>query len=233
MIALWVHLKALIVANQVGVAALAAWALLEWALPRIKFLKANSTVELVANLLKAMLVTRVPLVGKVVAVLATPAPTPAPPPAVAAPDEEPKRAAGGVNTLLPLLFVGALLAGGCHGFKAPSYAVMATVASGADVAAQQLPGACEALAKAAVDSADTRVAAKKSSDAVLDRCDSALATLKGIGTGLKTARDAIHDAPDGLPPAEALPWLQLLLKQYCDAVPLLELFRVSLPKVVC
>jgi hypothetical protein len=195
-------------------------------------LKANSTVELVANLLKAMLVTRVPLVGKVVAVLATPAPAPAAP-AVAAPEEEPKRSAGGAGALLSLLFMGALLASGCHGFKAPSYAVMATVASGADVAAQQLPGACEALAKAAVDSADTRAAAKKSSDAVLDRCDSALATLKGIGTGLKTARDAIHDTPDGLPPAEALPWLQLLLKQYCDAVPLLELFRVSLPKVVC
>jgi hypothetical protein len=84
------------------VAALVAYAFLEWVLPRTTTLKANSTVELLANMAKPVL-GRVPLVALVVARLATPEASPAP-------VEAPKSAQGGMIAI-PLLW--ALAVGGC------------------------------------------------------------------------------------------------------------------------
>ncbi len=58
-------------AGWVQVLAVLAYAFVEWVLPRTKALAANSAVELVANMVKPML-GKVPLVGKIVAALATP-----------------------------------------------------------------------------------------------------------------------------------------------------------------
>jgi hypothetical protein len=52
-------------------AALLAYAFIEWVLPRTKALAANSFVELVANMLHPVL-GKIPLVGKVTALLKTP-----------------------------------------------------------------------------------------------------------------------------------------------------------------
>lgn len=106
MIALLVFLKAWILANQIGIAAVLGWAALEWGLPRVKFLRANSTVELLANLAKRILLDRVPLVGRVVKVLATPTG-----------DEEPKAKIlpGEISkfAFLPILFAASVLVSGC------------------------------------------------------------------------------------------------------------------------
>ena len=58
-------------AHWIQLLAVVAWAAIEWVLPRSKKLAANSAVELVANMLKPALV-KVPLVGKLIALLATP-----------------------------------------------------------------------------------------------------------------------------------------------------------------
>lgn len=61
--------------TQIGV--LAAYALIEWYLPRTNAIKGNSSVELLANALKPVL-RRVPFVNKLIIVLATPEPPIAP-----------------------------------------------------------------------------------------------------------------------------------------------------------
>lgn len=91
--------------------AVAAYVLLEFYLPRTAKLKANSTIELVANMLKPVL-GRVPLVGKIVALLGTPeakaAGLPLPP----------------VTALLPLAFA-ALWLSGCAVVGLPKNATFA------------------------------------------------------------------------------------------------------------
>ena len=62
-------------ANWIGCAAVIVYALLEWWLPRTKWFKANSTIEALANVVKATLLSKVPLVGWVASKLATPAGT--------------------------------------------------------------------------------------------------------------------------------------------------------------
>lgn len=44
----------------------------EWILPRTKFFKANSGLEALGNVLKMMLVHKIPLVGKALTAMATP-----------------------------------------------------------------------------------------------------------------------------------------------------------------
>jgi hypothetical protein len=62
-------------ANWFGCAAVAVYASLEWWLPRTKWFKANSTIEALANVVKATLLSKVPLVGWAASKLATPAAT--------------------------------------------------------------------------------------------------------------------------------------------------------------
>jgi hypothetical protein len=220
-----VSLKTWLLAHWFGLACIGMYTVLEWWLPRTKWFKANSLIEALANFLKRLLIDRVPLVGIFIRLLASPAPAAAP-----AQREEPKPPS---SALLVLFIGGSLVFGvvlaGCHGYKAPTYGTLAVIAGGADVAVEQLPPACEAIENAAVDAATSRADATAAADALHARCQSTLTTIKGIGLGLKSARDAVHDAPDGQLPTEAGPWLRVLLKQYCDAVPLLALFHISLP----
>lgn len=58
-------------AHWIQLLALVAYAGIEWVLPRTRLVKANSIVEALANLLKPVL-GKVPLVARVVALLATP-----------------------------------------------------------------------------------------------------------------------------------------------------------------
>lgn len=131
--------------------------------------------------------------------------------------------------LLPLLFLLGAGAGGCHGYKAPTYATLAFMDSGATAAAQATPPACEVLENAAVDAAKTKDVATTAAATIHARCSATLTVLEGIGKGIKTARDSVHDAPDGALPPDALSWIALLARQYCDAVPLLAFFHVTLP----
>lgn len=101
MLALLITLKTLAAQHAVEIAAVGAYALLEWALPRVKFIQANSGLELLANLAKKALIDRVPLVGRLVTLLATKQPAALPLP----PDSS-------LRALLPLAFI-ALALNGC------------------------------------------------------------------------------------------------------------------------
>jgi hypothetical protein len=139
-----------------------------------------------------------------------------------------KQAQSSAAALLPLLFLFGAISG-CHGYKAPTYATLALMDQGAAAAAQAIPPACELFENAAVDAAKAKGEATTAVAAIHDRCSAALTVLEGIGKGVKTARASVHDAPDGTLPPDALSWIALLAKQYCDAVPLLAFFHVTLP----
>jgi hypothetical protein len=194
----------------------ALW-LLEQILAATNKVRANSITQVVFNALWAWARLRYPLIARLGN--------------VAAPDEKPptKPGSGGGGAALMLLPLVVLALTGCHGYKAPTYATLATMAGGADVAVQKLPAACEVLEDAAVDAATARAEATEKAGAIHARCESTVTTLQGIGMGLKSVRDAVHDAPDDKPPVGLMPWIQPLMRQYCDAVPLLALFRITLP----
>jgi hypothetical protein len=131
--------------------------------------------------------------------------------------------------LLPLAFLLGLGTMGCHGYKAPTYATLALLDEGANAAAKATPPACETMENAAVDAAKSKDEATTKVASIHERCGAALTVLEGIGKGVKATRNSVHDAPDGALPPDALSWIALLAKQYCDAVPLLAFFHVSLP----
>jgi hypothetical protein len=136
-----------------------------------------------------------------------------------------------LSSLLPFLLLTTLLSSGCHGYKAPTYATLALMDSGATAAAQATPPACELLENAAVDAAKAKDEANAKSGAIHDRCSATLTVLEGIGKGVKTTRNSVHDAPDAQLPPDVLSWIVLLAKQYCDAVPMLAFFHVTLPTI--
>lgn len=136
-------------------------------------------------------------------------------------------AAAKLAALLPLLLLfGAF---GCHGYKAPTYATLALMDEGADAATKATPPACETAENAAVDAAKAKVDAIAAVAVIHDRCGATLTVLEGIGKGVKTARNSVHDAPVGTLPPDVLSWIAALAKQYCDAVPLLAFFHITLP----
>lgn len=59
-------------ANIGSIGGILAYALVEWVLPRTKIVKANSMVELGANTAKKLLLDRVPVIGRLISLLATP-----------------------------------------------------------------------------------------------------------------------------------------------------------------
>lgn len=118
---------------------------------------------------------------------------------------------------------------GCHGYKAPAYATLSAMAGAAEATAGQIPPICEGRENAAVDNAKTRDEAMAKTAAIYAQCKTALTVLDGVGHGLKSARDAIHDAPAGADLSSAMPWIKLAVQQYCDAAPLLADFKVNLP----
>lgn len=131
------------------------------------------------------------------------------------------------SVMAAIVFSGPLI--GCHGFKAAAYATMTGMAGAAGVAAEKLPALCEARENAAVDAATSRTEAIEKSGAVHARCKTTLAVLKPMPDGLTSARDAVHDAPAGADLSAVMPWVRLVVRQYCDAVPLLAAFGYALP----
>lgn len=134
--------------------------------------------------------------------------------------------------VLPLLLVPMLLVSGCsllQGKKAPEYSTMTAMAGAAGAAAAQLPPICEGQENAAVDAATSKDAAIAAAGAVHARCKTTLAILRGTEDGLVSSRDAIHDAPSGADLSALLPWVRLVVRQYCDAAPLLSDFKIKLP----
>lgn len=123
---------------------------------------------------------------------------------------------------LALLLVIGWLAGGCAGFKAPTYAGLTVgVRSATDVRAQ-LPPRCKQAATDAAKKAATDDDAHKAVDTVYDRCD---ATLKSLDAGVlvcKTARDGVHDGTEGA-------WLQMALNAYENAKKMAERFGFKMP----
>jgi hypothetical protein len=93
-------------AHYLQLLAVVAYAAIEWVLPRQKALAANSTVELIANALKPIL-GKVPLVGKLLAILGTPQ--------VQALTQPDVARANRISVLLPFLLIGSLFASGCAG----------------------------------------------------------------------------------------------------------------------
>jgi hypothetical protein len=77
MIAAVAFAKAWVLAHYVAILGVSAYAVLEWVLPRTKLFKADSGLELLANAGKKILLDKIPIVGRLVAFLATQEATPA------------------------------------------------------------------------------------------------------------------------------------------------------------
>jgi hypothetical protein len=142
---------------------------------------------------------------------------------------DPGSAAGGATILLPLLLLPALLAAGCAGFKAPAYTTMTAMAGATGVAAENLPKICEGQEAAAVDHAATKDEAIQKAGAIHAQCVTAAGVLKTLPDGLQAARDAINGAPSGADLTALMPWVKVVVTEYCDIRPLLLGLGYQLP----
>lgn len=143
----------------------------------------------------------------------------------------------GVVALEVVLLIGtaiglALVAGGCAGYKAPSYNTLATVVKAVDAAREQLPAACEAAQDAAVDAAHTRTEAVAAVLQVQARCDAALDAIEATARVARTARDAIKDfSLAAAAPSDVLQWAKGAYDLYTNLRALLTTLHINLPLI--